>query len=77
MESVSVSNVLSVATLLAVVGVGWRGGLLIGQLTEGVKTLGAEVKGLREWRQDQGNLETRVSILEREVERRAQASDHH
>lgn len=65
---------------LAVVGIGWRGGMILGELKTTMKTLSDEVHELRDTRDEQigilarivgqlENLERRVGYLEGPVRR--------
>ena len=61
-----------IVNTIAILGVAWKGGHILGRLEQAVSTLASEVGTLREWKHGQSGLPTRLEWLERESERREQ-----
>lgn len=57
-----------VVNTIAILGVAWKGGHLLGRLQTVVETLSGEVTKLREWRHESAGLETRLEFLERQMD---------
>lgn len=59
-----------IVNTLAVLGVAWKGGHILGKMETSVETLSDEVSKLRERRHDDANLLTRVVAQLDDIERR-------